>query len=46
MASCVIKKVLRDEVHAFSTRSIKNLPSKDEQYFVKRFDLDKRESLV
>ncbi|MFO0764610.1 MAG: glycosyltransferase family 4 protein [Patescibacteria group bacterium] len=39
------QEALGHEVHAFSTRSIKNLPSKDERFFVKRFDLDKRGSL-
>ncbi len=32
------------EVHAFSTRSARNLPSDDSKHFVTRFDLDKRES--
>ncbi len=31
------------EVHAFSTRSEKNLPSPDRDFFVTRYDLDKRE---
>ena len=40
------QEALGHEVHAFSTQSIKNLPSKDERFFVKRFDLSKREGLV
>ena len=31
------------DVHVFSTKSLRNLPSKDARYFVERFDLDKRE---
>lgn len=34
------------EVHALSTFSSKNQPSKDERFFVKRYDYDKRESPV
>ncbi len=29
------------DVHAFSTRGVKNLPSKDEKYFVTRYHLDR-----
>lgn len=34
------------DVHAFSTRSERNLPSKDEDYFVTRYNLDRREGPV
>lgn len=33
------------EVHAFSTRSEKNIPTTDSRYFVERFSLDEREGL-
>lgn len=31
------------EVHAVSTRSLRNLPTEDERFFVTRYNLDKRE---
>lgn len=34
------------EVHAFSTRSERNLPSKDEEYFVTRYHLDRRDGAL
>lgn len=34
------------EVHAFSTKSEKNIPTPDSSYFVERFSLDKREGIV
>ncbi len=34
------------DVHALSTKSIRNLPSSDEKYFVTRNDLDKKEGLM
>ncbi len=34
------------EVHAFSTRSEKNVPTPDSKHFVERFSLDKREGAV
>ena len=40
------QEAMGHEVHAFSTQSIKNLPSKDERFFVMRFDLSKREDLL
>ncbi|HPF95282.1 MAG: glycosyltransferase family 4 protein [Candidatus Magasanikbacteria bacterium] len=39
------QEALGHEVHAFSTHSIKNLPSKDERFFVKRYDLKKKTDL-
>lgn len=37
------QKLAGHEVHAFSTLSAQNLPSKDKKYFVKRYDLTKFE---
>ena len=39
------QEALGHEVHAFSTHSIKNLPSKDERFFVKRYELKKKTDL-
>lgn len=38
-----IQRALGHEVHAFSTRSPKNIPSEDEKYFVTRYNLDRRD---
>lgn len=40
------ERALGHEVHAFSTRSVKNLPSEDEKYFVTRYHLDRPNNLL
>lgn len=39
-----LQRAMGHEVHAFSTKSPRNVSSEDETHFVKRYDLDRREN--